>query len=260
MDIRYKFAGTRGRHGACILPPSQEDERPGPHPGTRLLFLDWTGTFLFVAAGILILLALNLGSTIGWDDVEVIVSFAVGGVAFVLCIGWESVLQRSQRSQFPSRHAALNVVPMLPLEPLDIFASWDIIAASASAPSVGGMILLLMFYFLSIFFISVDVHSAAKAGTDLQLLRGAGSSVIGLSIIGVTKEPKYHIILGGIVSTVGLGLMSTAVKNDDQSSIKWALFTTGLGTGQSIGVFVVTALTLHTSLDTSSDLRIDEPR
>ncbi|KAI0064675.1 MFS general substrate transporter [Artomyces pyxidatus] len=222
----------------------------------RLLLLDWIGTFLFVAAGILILLALNSGSTIGWDDVEVIVSFAVGGVAFALCIGWESVLQRSQRLQSPSRHIALNVVPMLPL---DIFASWDVIAVSASA-FVGGMILLVMFYFLSIFFTIVDGYSATKAGTDLLLFApglGAGS-VIGLSIIGVTKQPKYPIILGGIISIVGLGLMSTAVKNDNQSHINWALFTTGLGIGQTIGpsatharfaqpehrVSVVTALTL----------------
>ncbi|KAI0058080.1 MFS general substrate transporter [Artomyces pyxidatus] len=222
----------------------------------RLLQLDWIGTFLFVAAGILILLALNWGSTTGWDDVKVIVSFAVGGVVFILCIGWEYVLQRSQRSGTPSEHTALNVVPMLPL---DIFASWDVIAVSASS-FVGGMILLVMFYFLSIFFTIVDGYSATKAGTNLLLFApgmGAGS-LTSLSMIAISKQPKYPIMLGGIISAVGLGLVSAGVKTDDQSSITWALFTTGLGIGLTIGptatharfaqpehrVAVVTALTL----------------
>ncbi|KAI0064182.1 MFS general substrate transporter [Artomyces pyxidatus] len=222
----------------------------------RLLQLDWIGTFLFVAAGILVLLALNWGSTTGWNDVKVIVSFVVGGVVFAICILWEYVLQRSQRSQVRSEHTAMNVVPMLPL---DIFGSWDVIAVSASAFS-GGMILLVMFYFLSIFFTIVDGYSATKAGTSLLLFApgmGAGS-ILSLSMIATTKQPKYPIMLGGIVSVVGLGLVSAGIKTDDQNSIKWALFTTGLGIGLTIGptatharfaqpehrVAVVTAMTL----------------
>jgi hypothetical protein len=55
----------------------------------RFLCIDWVGTFFFVAGGILVLLALNWGSSDGWNAARVIVSFIVGGCLFIACLAWE---------------------------------------------------------------------------------------------------------------------------------------------------------------------------
>ena len=78
----------------------------------KISALDWFGTGLFVVAGILVLLALNWGSTEQWDTAKVIACFVVGGVLFGLCIVWEVFMQRRQDA---TRNSRLDkIFPMLP--------------------------------------------------------------------------------------------------------------------------------------------------
>ncbi|KAI0058079.1 MFS general substrate transporter [Artomyces pyxidatus] len=199
----------------------------------RIAKLDWIGSFFFIGGGILILLALNWGSTAKWNDAKVIASFVVGGVLFALCLSWEYLLERKQKAETPSKSALFNAVPMIPL---DMFRSFDVIAVS-SASFVSGMIMLVMFYFVSIFFAIVNGYSATKAGTQLLFFApgmGAGS-LVALRIVHFTRQPRYPIILGGIVATVGIGIVSTAVSNNHSSLIKGSLFMSGFGIGLGVG-------------------------
>jgi hypothetical protein len=123
--------------------------------------LDWVGTILFVAAGILILLTLNWGSTEKWSTVKVIVSFAVGGALFLLCVAWETFLQLRQDGKPNTR--LWKIFPMLPVE---IYASLDVVACQAAA-FAGGMVMLVMFYYLAIFYVIVSGKSATNAGVQL---------------------------------------------------------------------------------------------
>lgn len=78
--------------------------------------LDWAGTGLFVTAGILVLLALNWGSTAEWGTANVIACFIVGGVLFVLFLGWEVYMQRRQAA---SRNVRITkIFPVLPISVL----------------------------------------------------------------------------------------------------------------------------------------------
>ena len=126
----------------------------------KLASLDWTGTILFVASGILLLLALNWGSTEEWDQAKVIVSFVVGGVLFVAFIGWLLVLQHLQANP----QSLLSKI--FPLLPLDMFKSVDVCVTQAIA-FTSGMIMLVMFYFVAIFFVIVVGKSASQSGVQL---------------------------------------------------------------------------------------------
>lgn len=127
----------------------------------RILYLDWLGTALFVSAGILILLALNWGSTNKWSSVKVIVSFAVGAFLFLLCLGWEVFVQHRQDTRTGGR--LHRIFPMLPFE---IFTSINVVGTQAVA-FVSGMVMLVMFYYLSIFFTIVSGASLTHTGVQL---------------------------------------------------------------------------------------------
>jgi hypothetical protein len=176
----------------------------------NLLRIDWVGALLFIGGGILVLLGLNWGSTTGWDAARVIVGLVIGGLLFVACILWEYLLERQEKSPNPLSWRVLWADPMIPL---DVFRSYDICAVQY-ASFISGMVMLVMFYFISIFMTIVTGLSATKAGVQLvyfapgmvraprplsrcewplilEFFQGLGS-LVGISMIKILRQASHH--------------------------------------------------------------------
>jgi hypothetical protein len=125
----------------------------------KLLRMDWIGAFIFVTGGILILLALNWGSTTAWNASRVIISFVIGISFMLVFILWQYLLER-QISAGSSTYAAD------PMVPLTVFHSYDVCAVQYVS-FVSGMVTLVMFYFVAIFMTIVNGLSPVRAGVQL---------------------------------------------------------------------------------------------
>ena len=125
--------------------------------------IDWIGAGLFMAGGILILLALNWGSVGDWDSAKVIACFVVGGVSIIAFVLWEYYLERIESVESTSKMRLLYTDPMIPLE---LFRSKDTCIVMYGT-LVSGMVMLVMFYFVAIFFVIVVGESASKSGVQL---------------------------------------------------------------------------------------------
>ncbi|KAI0329719.1 MFS general substrate transporter [Cubamyces sp. BRFM 1775] len=228
------------------------DELPaaGPSSGSRrqtftqrMLSIDWIGALLFMAAGILLLLALNWGSAAEWDSARVIACFVVGGVLYIAWVAWELMLERNAAAAEKggaggeTAHALLRVDPMIPLE---MFTSLDLCIAQY-ATFVNGMVMLVMFYFVAIFFTIVQGFSGTNAGTQLiYFAPGLGvGSICSIFILKNTRQPKYPIVIGGLVMTVALGLVSYGIDINKQSYVDGFMAMAGVGVGMCIGPLVV---------------------
>ncbi len=134
----------------------------------RLLQLDWIGTGLFVAGGILLLLGLNWGSNEAWGDAKTIASLVIGPLLIAACMLWEYVLEKNQlvldENPGQIQHRGLWLAD--PMIPLVVFRSYDVCATEFAA-FTSGMIMLVVFYFVSIFFSIVLGLSNVKSGTQL---------------------------------------------------------------------------------------------
>jgi Fungal trichothecene efflux pump (TRI12) len=129
----------------------------------KFLRMDWIGALIFIAGGILLLLALNWGSTGSWNATKVIVSFVIGGLLIIAFIFWEYVLERQLTAPVPP---SVRVLATEPLVPLEVFRSYDVCAVQY-ASFVSGMVMLVMFYFVAIFMTIVLQLSPGQAGVQL---------------------------------------------------------------------------------------------
>lgn len=148
--------------------PSQRHPISSSGPATdttiqKFLRMDWIGAFIFIAGGISLLLGLNWGSTTGWNTARVIVSLLIGAILMLLFILWQYILGRQLSSPAPPTSSIFSADPMIPLE---VFGSYDICAVQYMT-FVSGMVMLVMFYFISIFMTIVNGLSPGKAGVQL---------------------------------------------------------------------------------------------
>ncbi|KAG8941281.1 hypothetical protein FRC04_004643 [Tulasnella sp. 424] len=247
-----------------ILRPLLRPAQPSPrlHPGLptnayvsmpretalqKFLRIDFIGTLLFIGGGILILLALSLGSSVekkGFQAPIVIVSFVVGGVLILLFVGWEYLVSKYIEAAQDEANGAPRRFPGFvykcpkwfrltePAIPLDIFKSYDICATSFAAMT-GGMVLFSAFYFLAIYFSIVQGLSATKSGVQLLYFSpGLGIGVfIALRMIKIFQQPKYPAILGSFLIPIAVGLLTTAIDNNKQGQLNGFLLFTGVGIG-----------------------------
>ncbi|KAG9313702.1 MFS general substrate transporter [Chiua virens] len=194
----------------------------------KLILIDWIGTFLFVSGGILILLALNWGPDDGWKTVRVIVNLILGAILIVLCILWEILLGKRSSLLSPERNSDSDYVqtkskgvfharPMLPIE---LFTSYDMLVTQYGA-FTSGIVMFVMFYFVAIFATVVTGLPPSQAG--IQLLYFApglgGGSLLSIRLIKRFRQPKYPIVLGGVIMTVGVGLIQMAMQNNVQKEV-----------------------------------------
>ncbi|KAI0630259.1 MFS general substrate transporter [Trametes polyzona] len=219
----------------------------------RTLRIDWIGAFFFMVAGILLLLALNWGSSDGWDTARVIVSFVVSGVVYIIWTAWELFLERNiavdAANPSPGTRSTLGqLLHTEPMIPLTLFKSPDLCIVQY-ATFINGMVMLVMFYFVAIFFAIVQGLSGTDAGTQLiYFAPGLGvGSISSISLLKQTRQPKWPIIIGGVIMCVGLGLVSYGIDLNKQAYVDGLMLygsfmaMTGVGVGMSIGPLAVHA-------------------
>ncbi|KZV87815.1 MFS general substrate transporter [Exidia glandulosa HHB12029] len=197
---------------------------------SKLERIDILGATIFVTAGVLFLLGLNWGSTLAWGDARVVTTLVLSAALFGVFGWWEYVLWKYTDVEWPPSWARAD-----PMIPLAIFKSMDV-CITEYAVYVTGMIMVVVFYFLAIFFSVANGLDATSAGVQLLYFApglGGGSQA---SVVIVRRwQPRYAIILGQTVMTVGVGLLAWAIGRNDQLAIKLTLVLTGLGVGLSVG-------------------------
>ncbi|GJE95468.1 MFS general substrate transporter [Phanerochaete sordida] len=205
----------------------------------KLLRIDWVGAVFFMAGGILLLLALNWGSNERWDQAKVIACFVVGGVCIAVFLLWEYFLEREEVAARPASSRLRATDPMIPLE---LFRARDICIVMYGT-FVSGMIMLVMFYFVAIFFVIVVGKTATNAGVQLIYFAPGmgGGSLIAMQITRLLRQPRYAIWLGGAVSTVAIGLISMGMDQNKQNLVNGFMVMAGAGTGMVIAPYAIQA-------------------
>ncbi|KAI0093053.1 major facilitator superfamily domain-containing protein [Irpex rosettiformis] len=206
----------------------------------KLCRIDWVGAIIFMGGGILLLLALNWGSTGDWDTVKVIVCFVVGGLLFIAFLLWEYYLERIDiKAATTSRLRLLYTDPLIPL---DLFKSLNICIVMY-ATLVSGMVMLVMFYFVAIFFVIVANKSPTNSGAQLIFFAPGmgGGSLLSITLVKRFRQPKFPVVLGGIIAPVSLGLISMAVNHNNEGSIDGFMAMAGIAVGLQIGPLAVQA-------------------
>ncbi|EIW63415.1 MFS general substrate transporter [Trametes versicolor FP-101664 SS1] len=235
LILRGRTKGPQPRNSG--LPGSE----PVPETFTqKMLRIDWIGALLFMGAGILLLLALNWGSSAEWNSARVIVSFVVSGVLYLAWIAWELMLERNIEADAGATARRPALLCMEPMIPLVLFRSVDLCIVQY-ATFVNGMVMLVMFYFVAIFFAIVQGLSGTEAGTQLIFFApglGAGS-LSSIFLLKVLRQPKWPIVCGGVIMCVGLGLVSYGMNLNDEKLVDGFMAMTGVGVGLSIGPLAV---------------------
>ncbi|KAI6041578.1 major facilitator superfamily domain-containing protein [Pisolithus marmoratus] len=205
---------------------------------SRLAYIDWIATFLFISSGILILLALNWGPSDNWKSVRTIVNLVIGAVLFVLCIVWEIILEKKQHSQA----GVSRIFRARPMIPLEMFTSLDMCIVQYGA-FVSGIVLFVMFYFVAIFMTVVTGLPFTLAGAQLLYFApGLGvGSLISICLIKRLRQPIYPIVLGSAIMTVGLGLIQMAIQRNVQGEVDCFMALCGVGVGLTAGPLVIHA-------------------
>lgn len=236
MLFCFLFLRNRVRGG------SSSDELPqGSRSDTRisrLAYIDWIATFLFISSGILILLAFNWGPGDNWKSARTIASLVIGALLFVLCMVWEIILEKKRHSQT----GVSGVFRARPMIPLEMFTSLDMCIVQYGA-FVSGIVMFVMFYFVAIFMTVVTGLPSSQAGVQLLYFApGLGvGSLLSIRLIKRLRQPIYPIVLGSVVMTVGLGLIQMAMENNVQGQVDGFMAMCGVGVGLTAGPLVVQA-------------------
>ncbi|KAL4071818.1 MFS general substrate transporter [Scleroderma citrinum] len=205
---------------------------------SKLAYMDWTATFLFISGGILVLLALNWGPMDNWKSARTIVNLIIGAILIILCISWEVVLERKRRS--PTGVSGIfRAYPMIPLE---MFTSFDMCVVQYGA-FVSGIVMFVMFYFVAIFMTVVTGLPASQAGVQLLYFAPGlgGGSLLSIRIVKRLRQPIYPIVLGSVVMTVGLGLIQMGMENNNEGLVNGFMAMAGVGVGLTAGPLVIQA-------------------
>ncbi|KIK96336.1 hypothetical protein PAXRUDRAFT_138657 [Paxillus rubicundulus Ve08.2h10] len=204
---------TRGTQRSHVLPS---------HGGrvetwlSKLVLIDWVGTFLFCIGGILVLLALNWGPSDNWKSARVITSIILGAFSIIFCMAWEIILERKHLSPV----CTAGIYQAQPMLPIEMFSSFDTCITHYGA-FVSGIVLFVMFYFVTIFATIVTLLPATQAGTQLLYFAPglALGTVIAIRMVAILRQPIYPIVLGFAIMTVSLGLTSMAIQKNNQGEV-----------------------------------------
>ena len=186
----------------------------------KILQMDLPGTFTIIAAVVCFLLAIQWGGvTKSWNDSQIIGLLVGFGLLVILFI----VVQ-----YFSGDRAVLQG---------RLLKNRNVLVSSVFAGFFGGAFFLLLYY-LPLYFQSVDGVSAADSGIrNLPLVLGAALfSIISGGLISATGQFAPFLILGGVITSIGSGLLYTL--DIGSGSDKWIGYQTlaGIGLGLAIQV------------------------
>ncbi|RPD74189.1 MFS general substrate transporter [Lentinus tigrinus ALCF2SS1-7] len=237
LILRGRTKGAQPIHHALPATSSPIEDIEHETFSQKLLRIDWVGSLLFMGAGITLLLALNWGSSAEWSSARVIACFVVSGVLYLVWVAWEYVLERKQEAETTSRNPLMRTDPMIPLQ---LFTSLNMCVAQY-AMFVSGMVMIVMFYFIAIFFTIVGGLTGTDAGTQLLYFAPGmgGGSMISIIMLKYLRQPKPPIVLGSIIITVALGMISRGMDINSKGYVDGFLVMAGVGVGMSIGPLAI---------------------
>ncbi|CAG8692177.1 194_t:CDS:2, partial [Acaulospora colombiana] len=237
---------------------------------TSIKRIDTVGALIFIVLGIAILLGLNWGSTDsgGWNQPKVIVSLVIGIILIPVFVLWEYIVDHStdylvnsesqgdiestvalnlqlgkgpKSNEMGFRARLTRLAPSFveitdPMLPMNMFRSIDVIACNF-ATLTSGMVMLGIFYFVSIFFIIVGGKDATKAGVQcLYFAPGIGiGAVISIVMIKALRQPKPTVLLGCVITPLAVGLLGQAMYENNQKHIMGFMIMSGAGIGIAFG-------------------------
>ncbi|KND04768.1 drug:H+ antiporter-2 (14 Spanner) (DHA2) family drug resistance MFS transporter [Spizellomyces punctatus DAOM BR117] len=198
---------------------------PSPKGSIRdkLHRIDYIGTALLITGLILILIPLQLGgSEWDWSAPQTIALFIVGAIILAVFV-----------------YVELRVAQE-PVIPASVFENRSVPAIIAIAFFLGANFFSLVYY-ISIYFQVVNGDSATKAGLQcIPLILGVSvtSIVAGqlMSRLGV-YVPFFYI--GGILLTIGVGLISTLDSTSNRGKQIGFLLLSGIGIGAMIQTRII---------------------
>jgi len=134
---------------------------------------------------------------------------------------------------------------------LHFFTSYEFCAAQLASFAIG-MVTLVEFYFISIFYVLVNQLTGASAGAQLTYFApglGVGSLI---SMIRPMQHPKYPIVAGLAIITIALGLISRALEDGRTLLVSLPMVLAGVGIGLAVRPLYTFTRSLHPSTSQSS--------
>ncbi|ORY53499.1 MFS general substrate transporter [Rhizoclosmatium globosum] len=186
--------------------------------------IDVWGTITFFVASMTLLTPLQLGGSIfAWNSVPVIVMFAIAFVAF----GIFGYIEERIATE--------------PLVPLSMFRNLTVTALILISACMGACFFASM-YFIALFFQVVNGDSAMQAGlkTSPLILGLVLSEFSGAQLLTKTGKYKYWFIIGPVLMTVGIALISILDTNSPTLMRMAFLFIYGVGVGSLMLMMVLT--------------------
>ncbi|KAL9091633.1 MAG: hypothetical protein Q9165_004709 [Trypethelium subeluteriae] len=202
----------------------------------KILQLDLPGSFVFMAAVICFLLALQWGgATKAWGNSEVVGTLVGGFVIFILFVAIE--IYQNER--------ALLVRRLLTNKTIALACVFQLFNSGA---------FMVDLYFLPEYFQSVSGVTAAQSGVrNLPFILGISLlTIISGGAITATGHYIPSMIIGALISTVGTGLIYTL--DVGSGSSQWIGFQAiaGIGIGIAIQVPIIVAQGVVEPTDLSS--------
>ncbi|KAK4058352.1 hypothetical protein OIO90_000510 [Microbotryomycetes sp. JL221] len=190
----------------------------------KLSQIDYLGSFLTMAATVLLLLPINWGGTsFSWSSSVVIGCLVGSGVAFLIFFVWETRAR-------------------IPIVPLKIFRV-PTVACVLFNTFISGATILVQIFYIPQYIQIVRGDSAIRSGVlvlPLLLVTTASVFVSG-QVVARTGEYKYHIVGGYACWCLSLGLQSTLDQNSSTAKLVGFLILTGAGQGQTLQTSMVAA-------------------
>jgi EmrB/QacA subfamily drug resistance transporter len=195
---------------------------PNIKPEARARHIDFLGAGLLILGVVPLLLALSWGgNSYPWNSPMIIGLFIFSAVMLVIFGLAES--------------RALE-----PIIPLNLFknsiVSWSIVAMMVMAAGMFGAIL-----FIPLYIQGVIGTNATQSGTVMipMMVTMIGSSIVGGQIIARTGRYKLAGLLGMMVMTIGLYLLSQMGADADYLTVTRNMIILGIGMGPTMPVFTL---------------------
>lgn len=229
----------------CLLPWDSRGIKERLH---ELKGCDWLGMALFFTGAVALLVPINIGGTTestAWVSAPVLASFGSGLVSFILLIYHQRNL--AKRPAFPREVFARRPTTGF-RHPFKIFVS---ISPSIAflGNTVGGMLLLSVFYSLVIFWEGVREKTTMNVGLVLLSMTITYPAAFALTGVAIRKwgRVKYAIAVGSLLSSLGLTLMLFMPPQTPEPILIIICFMLGAGCGVFAPAMVNAVLALTDS-------------